>query len=436
MKLADNLFDRHRARIVLCVLAASAFAGCGSEPPLAVGNSDLSQFSAQSELIAKLAFRKSAYPVGSQNAQIAHAVMNNTTRVASADLWAAELRVMAATKNWLPGIRPSLSLDGLGAMVAQIAVEQVLFDNGRRKALRDVAWAELEVAAVEVSIDANKRVHDALSLWVEAVYNAKEAAVAEDAVLRMSALADVVAVRSDSGYGDPGDGSIIMLRLAEMRDRQDSFSRRQARALAELELLAGRHPEALSGADEKIELGEVEGLALLSVLRATAERDRIVAEARASRAAFLPRLGITGQMNRADGESRSDITLLAGSEGVLGLGTGNAIAAQNAKITVAERTLLQAQEDASRSMLRVSADLAEIEASFNQVDKLIAMANGSASLYLEQFREGRRSIVEVIGGFETLWAMQSRKSQLWAEAEQVRLVLGRDLGVLVDGSEL
>ncbi|MFO8125075.1 TolC family protein [Yoonia sp.] len=363
--------------------------------------------------------------------------MNNATRVASADLWAAELRVMAATKNWLPGITPSLSLDGLGAMVAQIAVEQVLFDNGRRKALREVAWAELEVAAVDVSIDANNRVHDALSLLVEAAYHAKEAAVAENAVLRMSALAEVVALRSDSGYGDPGDGSSIMLRLAEMRDRQASSSRRQARALNELERLAGRHPEALSGADETIELGLVtEGLASLSVLRAAAERDRKDAEARASRAAMLPRIGLSGTMQRSDGETRSEVALLAGAEGVIGLGTRSAIAAQNARIAVAEQTLLQAKEDASRSMRRASADLLEMEASFDRMDSLIAMAHGTSSLYLAQFREGRRSIVEVVASFDTLWSLQSRKSQLWAEAERARLALGRDLGVLIDGREL
>ena len=431
-----NVYPR-QARILLCVLAASAFAGCESERPLVAGSSDLSQLSAQSELISELALRKSVYPVGSRNAQIAHAVMNNATRVASADLWAAELRVMAATKNWLPGITPSLSLDGLGAMVAQIAVEQVLFDNGRRKALREVAWSELEVAAVDVSIDANNRVHDALSLLVEAAYHAKEAAVAGNAVLRMSALAEVVALRSDSGYGDPGDGSSIMLRLAEMRDRQASSSRRQERALNELERLAGGHPEALPGADETIELGLVtEGLTSLSVLRAAAERDRKDAEARASRAAMLPRIGLSGTMQRSDGETRSEVALLAGAEGVIGLGTRSAIAAQNARIAVAEQTLLQAKEDASRSMRRASADLLEMEASFDRMDSLIAMAHGTSSLYLAQFREGRRSIVEVVGSFDTLWSLQSRKSQLWAEAERARLALGRDLGVLIDGREL
>lgn len=431
-----NVYPR-QARILLCVLAASAFAGCESERPLVAGSSDLSQLSAESELISELALRKSAYPVGSRNAQIAHAVMKNATRVASTDLWAAELRVMAASKNWLPEITPRLSLGGLGAMVAQIAVEQLLFDNGHRKALREVEWAELEMAAVDVSIDANNRVHDALSLLVEAAYHAKEAAVAENAVLRMSALAEVVALRSDSGYGDPGDGSSIMLRLAEMRDRQASSSRRQARALNELERLAGRHPEALPGADETLELGLVtEGLTSLSVLRAAAERDRKDAEARASRAAMLPRIGLSGTMQRSDGETRSEVALLAGAEGVIGLGTRSAIAAQNARIAVAEQTLLQAKEDASRSMRRASADLLEMVASFDRMDSLIAMAHGTSSLYLAQFREGRRSIVEVVGSFDTLWSLQSRKSQLWAEAEQARLALGRDLGVLIDGREL
>ena len=121
---------------------------------------------------------------------------------------------------------------------------------------------------------------------------------------------------------------------------------------------------------------------------------------------------------------------------MMGLGTRNAIAAENARIAVAEQTLLQAKEDASRSIRRASADLLEMEASFDRMDSLIAMAHGTSSLYLAQFREGRRSIVEVVGSFDTLWSLQSRKSQLWAEAERARLALGRDLGVLIDGREL
>ena len=49
-----------------------------------------------------------------------------------------------------------------------MVVEQVLFDNGRKKAERDYAAADVEVAAVTLAQDTNKRVLAGLELYISA----------------------------------------------------------------------------------------------------------------------------------------------------------------------------------------------------------------------------------------------------------------------------
>ncbi|MFP3656154.1 hypothetical protein SB777_35180, partial [Burkholderia sp. SIMBA_052] len=91
----------------------------------------------------------------------------------------------AKSKNWLPSLRPSVSLNDLGEMVASMLLEQVLFDNGRRKAERAFAAADVEVAAVTLSADMNDRVKTALSLYVSGLRGDEKAAYAHRAIRTM-----------------------------------------------------------------------------------------------------------------------------------------------------------------------------------------------------------------------------------------------------------
>ena len=82
---------------------------------------------------------------------VANAVLAANSRAAEADLRAAKLRAEARANNWLPSLGPSVSLTSLGAVVSSMVVEQVLFDNGRKKAERDYAAADVEVAAARAA---------------------------------------------------------------------------------------------------------------------------------------------------------------------------------------------------------------------------------------------------------------------------------------------
>src|SRR6056297_3096807 len=113
---------------------------------------------AASPVISALQSRRSVLPPDSPYAQIVDPVLAANSRPAEADLRSARLRARAASKNWLPKIGPNISLTSLSDVIAQLVVEQVLFDNGRKKAERAFAKADVEVAAVTLAEDTNARI--------------------------------------------------------------------------------------------------------------------------------------------------------------------------------------------------------------------------------------------------------------------------------------
>ncbi|MDO7606444.1 MAG: TolC family protein, partial [Loktanella sp.] len=138
----------------------------------------------QSEIIQNLLNRRSVLDNG-PFAQVANAVLAANSRAAEADLRAAKLRAEARANNWLPSIGPNVSLTSLGAVVSTMVVEQVLFDNGRKKAERDYAAADVEVAAVTLAQDTNKRVLAGLELYISAQEASARANVNAAAMERM-----------------------------------------------------------------------------------------------------------------------------------------------------------------------------------------------------------------------------------------------------------
>jgi adhesin transport system outer membrane protein len=136
---------------------AALLAGCMDQPsrmstgaPLtgAVGTEEVMAGSvATSNLIRDLQSRNSVLPAGGPFSVIAEQVLAASKGAAAAELRVAQLKAEAQSKNWLPQIGPTVSLSSLSGLVAGLALTQPLLDNGRRKAERDFAAADVEVAA-------------------------------------------------------------------------------------------------------------------------------------------------------------------------------------------------------------------------------------------------------------------------------------------------
>ena len=384
----------------------------------------------QSAIIADLLSRRSLLEPGSAYDAVAGAALDASARASEADLTAARLRAEAASKNWLPTLGPSVSLTGLGDVVAQILVEQVLFDNGRRKAEREFAAADVEVAAVTLSKDMNARVETALSLYLTALRGAEKAALYRIALERMEDFARIVEGRVQGGVSDRSDLRVVRGKIADLRSARRAAEESRSAALDELQAMTGRDFDARPAS---LELPDPPaGATALDVLLAEATARRSLAEAKAARAGLLP--GLTAQGKLTDSGTSGGLTLDLAQP--FGFGTGAALKALEVARDAADRRVAEAREEARRSLGRQARRLASFRRQAAEAERLAAEAQTTFELFRAQFKAGQRSVMEVVSVYEKL--VERHEARIGANYEIVltQLAMARDLGLLADGEKI
>lgn len=358
--------------------------------------------------------------------EVMSAVLAANSGAAEADLRAAKLRAEARASNWLPTLGPQISLTSLGAVVSSLVVEQVLFDNGRKKAERDYAAADVEVAAVTLSQDTNDRVLSALSLYLTAQAADARAKVNADAMERMTHFEYVMSERVKGGVSTHVDHRIVQQKRDQMLSEMASDREASAAAMAELAAMAGGPLDGVTG----LSVMSTELLAEpLSVTKARAESARVLAEATAARAGFLPGLTASGTVG---GEGALNVSAPNG----FGFGTGANLRALDQQKAAAEARIAQVQEDANRRLAALEGQLASLQRQDAQAQSLAAQAAANYEVYAQQQQAGQRAVPEVVSVFETKVRTEREAAGLRFDAAKVALKIAALRGVLVDGDAI
>ncbi len=379
-----------------------------------------------SPLITSLQARRSVLPEGSSFDQVADAVMAANSRAAEAELRAAVLRSSAAQKNWLPQIGPEISLDNMGDFVATLLVEQVIFDNGRKKAERAYAAADVEVAAASLSESSNQRVMDALKLFITAEKARARAKISGQAAADMADFMRIMEARVAGGVSDSSDENVLRLKLNEARETLNADMETAATALAELNAMAAYPLDDLRGISDIAPVPE--GTEPLSVMSAEGERSRTIAEAKIERAGLLPSLTASGAANKDD----SSGALVFGG-GMLGLGTADSLGAADASQQAAEAQIQQAYEDTARVVARLQQQLASLDRQQQNTGTLAAQAKRNYTLFQEQYEAGQRQVMDVVNVYEGMVDSQLEHVGLRYDAILTRLSIANEYGLLVNG---
>lgn len=386
--------------------------------------------STASPTLADLLARRSILPEGSAYARVAGAVLSAAPGVEAAELGLARLRAEAAARNRWPSITPGLTLDSLAGLAAQIAIDQPLLDHGRRKAERDRALAEVDAAAVTLSIRQNGRVFEGLSLYLTAEQARLQGRIAEAATARLTDLRQIVQARVEGGLSDRSEEQVIAQTLAEMQATVDADRQTRTQALADLAALAkAQPPDALGGLAP---LPPAPDRPALSVLAAGAAGARSLAEARIARAAALPGLG-AGATLRDDGRITPGITL----GGVrIGPGSPATVAAADAMPDLAARQMDEARATADRRRTELLGRVTTLRARQQQGEAVLRQTKSNLDLYVDQYRMGRRSLTDLTVQTATTARMERDQAALMFEIARAELELARDAGALVDGDRL
>jgi len=382
----------------------------------------------ESTVIQGLLARRSVLPADSAYDRVSSAVLAANARAAETELRAARLRAEAASKNWLPTIGPRISLNSLGDIVSQIIIEQVIFDNGRKKAERAFAKADVEVAAVTLAEDTNDRVATGLDLYLQAA-EGREAAHLHRATLReMEHFEYIMAERVRGGVSDMSDLNVIRQKLSEIRASITANEEAAATALAELNAMSIAPQDDVRG----LETLHISASAAqpLAVTRAEAERERSIAQARIDRADQLP--GISAEA--AIGENSGGGITAGGT--AIGLGTDARLKSIEAANEAASRRVAQTNEDANRSLRKLEGQVAAKARQAQEARGLTAQAKANLDLFQAQYEAGRRPVMDVVGVYETFAARQSSEVSLKFESLRLQIELARVQGVLADGDQI
>lgn len=385
--------------------------------------------SAPSAVIGDLASRQSVLTSGSAYAEVAAGVLAADARVAEAELQVAQLRAQASSKNWWPTLSPRVSLTSLGDAVADLVIQQVVFDNGRKKAERDLAKADVELAAVALSENSNNRVYDGLVLYLQAEEGRAAADLYGQALTDMAHFEWVMNERVQGGVSDVSDLNVLRQKLADLRARDAAAREKTSRAMGELNAMSAT---PLSGVRGLRGMEAPSAGTALTVLRAMVERDRQLAQARVERAQHLPGLSVGGSLR----DGGRNIALTGGSDAPLGLGTGASLKAIEAARVTADRKVSEARDIAARAIEADQREIAALTRQATEAETLTRQAKQNLDLFQRQYEAGTRQVMEVVGVYESFLRALEQELDLKFRAARAQLDAARRLGVLADGARI
>lgn len=399
--------------------------------PLAAGSVRKPGTDAQSSaLIADLAARRSILPATGPYAEVAQAVLDHSAGAAQAKLRVARLTAQAKSKNWLPQIGPSVSLSSLGDLVTQLVMEQVIFDNGAKKAERDFAAADVEVAAVGLSQEMNDTVHDGLKFYVSGLKAEAQAEVASASARQLSEFERILRERAKGGLSDLSEVGFVAQKRHEAEAEAQADRQAAQAARAQLATMTDRPLDHLAGLSSvALSPSAPEPLA---VKRAEGEAARAQAEAQLARAGHLPGLGLRA----GAGEGKPTLGVNMGMTQMLGFGRGDTLAAIDAGAEAGQARVAKARQDGARTLSALQARLADQRAREARDAALVEEAESGLELFKRQYKMGRRRLMELVGNYESYAAMKRAQVGLRYEISLTELEIARVQGLLVDGSRI
>jgi adhesin transport system outer membrane protein len=304
----------------------------------------------------------------------------------------------------------------------------VLFDNGKKKAERDFAAADVEYAAVNLSIDMNTRVHTALSLYNSGLLADEKSTLSQRALTRMREFERIVVGRVEGGVSDHADQRVVEAKIKDMLAAQTTSREAARTARAELAAMTGQQFDDLTGHRT---LGVPNRSAgFLTVELAKADANRTVAQATIERAGLLPSLSASASVG-TDGGAGLDV-----GGGGWGFGTADSIRAIEAVRETSGLKIDEADETARRTLSRLEQRLASYQRQEHQSRGLVADSRKTFELFQEQFEAGQRSVMDVANIYEQLVTREQAHLDAKYEIILIQLELARELGVLANGADI
>jgi adhesin transport system outer membrane protein len=103
---------------------------------------------------------------------------------------------------------------------------------------------------------------------------------------------------------------------------------------------------------------------------------------------------------------------------------------------LAAKRTAQAAEDANRRILALQNEIQTLQSREAQGAEVLRQTGGNLSMFTEQYRVGRRSLLELVQQYEGFARAERDQVALKYVAADLRLQIAMERGVLMDGSRL
>ncbi|HAV08604.1 MAG TPA: transporter, partial [Rhodobacteraceae bacterium] len=227
--------------------------------------------------------------------------------------------------------------------------------------------------------DTNRRVYEALALYVLAQEAREKAGLSAAALKDMGRFAYIMEQRVNGGISDTSDLNILRQKLAEIRSSEQMSRETAETSFAELNAMSVKKLDGVSGLSAVSV--DPAGARPLAVVLAEAEKERSVAGAQAERAGHMP--VICAQVIGGTGGVSAGVTAVTAKP--LGFGTGASLKAIEAATEAATRRVAQADEDARRDIARLMQEAQGLDRQGMEAQALTAQAKANLDLFQEQY---------------------------------------------------
>ena len=170
-------------------------------------------------ILPELASRRSALPANSSYERIAKTVAAQGDGPEASEQRRKALQAMAQHKEWIAGVGGLVNLTTLGAYATEVPLTKD----------RTAILAEVDLAAATLALEANTRIHDALTLYIEAEAARERAAIADRLIQNL-------------GRFDPQAPRIAQARQTQLAEQQKA-----EKAAARLNQIAKAHVAGSAG---------------------------------------------------------------------------------------------------------------------------------------------------------------------------------------------
>lgn len=432
---SDKVHRRRLGRAAV-LISVACLAGCGggtggrsivegTPMPLATDAKVSS-----SQVIFDLQSRRSILPISSPAGRMASATLASNTGPGAAELRLAKIKSDVESKNWLPTLGTNISLASLGSLAGSLIVDVALFDNGRKRAEREFAVADVEVAAVNLSLEANDRVLQSLTLYTDMQRAEMEARIARLAIIKLEDYSNKARQRVSRGYSNVTEQTEVDQALSEMRMLLGDAEQQASKARSELaQMGVGQAPETEG---RLLSVPSSFTAQTLDVALAQAKANRTMASARIDRAGRLPGLGASASASTSGSTSTS--AAVTGSD--MGYGTSATVTMLSASQDVARQSVTHAQGEASRRIGALKGEISRLQARHNGYRPRVLQAREAYELYVDQFALGTQQLTDLVDAFTAMINIELEYARIGYDIDQANLELAHAYGALADGSRI